>query len=148
MREQRFAGAGGADEQDVRLGQLHVTRPLAIHVDALVVVVDGDGELLLRLLLADDVFVEEDFYFGRLRQMVRRSRGMRFCAIVFQDGVADGDALVANVSPRIIARRGDEFGNSVLRFMAERTTKCFVRTRAGLHLVSPPTLTRSQSRSR
>ena len=61
LREQRLAGAGRADQQDVRLGQLDVVAAarLLLDLDALVVVVDRDGELLLGPLLADDVLVEE-----------------------------------------------------------------------------------------
>ena len=49
LREQRLAGAGRADEQDVRLGQLDVVAAarLLLDLDALVVVVDRDRELLL-----------------------------------------------------------------------------------------------------
>jgi hypothetical protein len=35
--------------------------------------------------------------------MVGSGRGMRFGAVVFQDGIADGHALIADVSPGIIA---------------------------------------------
>jgi hypothetical protein len=41
-------------------------------------------------------------------------------AVVFEDGVADGDALVADVRARIVAGRRDQLGDGVLRFMAER----------------------------
>ena len=51
LREQRLARAGGPDEQDVGLLELDVV-DVAARVDPLVVVVDGDREDLLRLLLA------------------------------------------------------------------------------------------------
>ena len=57
LGQQRLAGAGGADQQDVGLAELDVVDGVA-GVDALVVVVDRDGEDLLGLLLADDVRVE------------------------------------------------------------------------------------------
>ena len=60
LREQRLARARRADEEDVRLLYLDV-RAAARELDALVVLVDGDGETLLRLLLPDDVLVEERF---------------------------------------------------------------------------------------
>ena len=60
LGEQRLAGAGRADQQDVRLGQLDVVlAALLADLDPLVVVVDRDRELLLGLLLADHVLVEE-----------------------------------------------------------------------------------------
>ena len=58
LRQQRLAGAGGPDQHDVRLGQFDpIARLLAIHEDALVVVVDGNRQLLLGLLLPDYVFI-------------------------------------------------------------------------------------------
>ena len=57
LGEERLAGARGPDEQDVRLLELDVVDGVA-GVDPLVVVVDGDREDLLRLLLRDDVLVE------------------------------------------------------------------------------------------
>ncbi len=48
---------------------------LAIHEDALVVVVNRDRQLLLGLLLPDDVFVEEGFHFLRLGQLVGSGAG-------------------------------------------------------------------------
>ena len=70
LREQRLAGAGRADQQDVRLRQLDVVPAarLLLDLDPLVVVVDGDRELLLRLFLADHVLVEELLDLGRRGQ--------------------------------------------------------------------------------
>ena len=79
LREQRLAGAGRADQQDVRLGQLDVVAAarLLLDLDALVVVVDRDGELLLGPLLADDVLVEELLDFLRRRAATSACRGSR-----------------------------------------------------------------------
>ena len=57
LREEGLARARGSDEQDVRLLELDVV-DLVAGVHPLVVVVDGDGEDLLRALLADHVLVE------------------------------------------------------------------------------------------
>ena len=70
LGEQRLAAAGGADQQDVALLSSTSSVPGAftpgpgpggglLLVDALVVVVDRDREDLLRVVLADDVVVEE-----------------------------------------------------------------------------------------
>ena len=67
--------------------------------------------------------------------MVRSGGGMRLRAVVFQNGIADGNALVANVSAWVIRGRGDQFGDCVLRFMAERAFQDFVRSGATLHLL-------------
>ena len=79
LREQRLAGAGRADQQDVRLRQLDVVAAarLLLDLDPLVVVVDRDGELLLRPLLADDVLVEELLDFLRRRAATSGCRGSR-----------------------------------------------------------------------
>ena len=79
LREQRLAGAGRADEQDVALGQLDVVAAarLLLDLDALVVVVDGDRQLLLGALLADDVLIEELLDFLGRRAARSASRGSR-----------------------------------------------------------------------
>ena len=104
LREQRLAGAGRADQQDVRLGQLDVVAAarLLLDFDPLVVVVDGDGELLLGPLLADDVLVEELLDFLRRRQR-RAGAAVLEAVVVRDDVVADLDALVADEDRR--ARR-------------------------------------------
>ena len=66
-------------------------------------VVNGDGKFFLGLFLPDDVLIEERFDLLRLGQMVGGGGGMRFRAVVFQNRVADGDALIADVSARIVA---------------------------------------------
>ena len=69
LREQRLAGAGGADQQDVRLRELDLV-VLAAGLQPLVVVVDGDREDLLRRVLADHVLVEDLADLVRRRQLV------------------------------------------------------------------------------
>ena len=56
LAQQRLAGAGGADQQDVALDGVDCVAPRL--GDLLVVGIDGDGEDLLGLVLADDVLVE------------------------------------------------------------------------------------------
>jgi len=91
-------------------------------VDALVVVVNGDGEFLFGLVLADYIFIEESFDLLRLGQVIGCGGGVSFRAVIFQNGIANGNALIADVSSRVIVGRGDEFGNGVLRLMAERAS--------------------------
>ena len=133
--QERFAGAGGADEEDIGLGDLDIVAAGAVHLHALVVVVDGDGELLFGLVLADDVFVEEGLDFCWLGQVRRGGvaglRPRRF--VVFEDGVADGDALVADVGARIIAGRRNQFCDGVLRLVAERAAERFFEAPGSLH---------------
>ena len=61
----------------LRLGQLHFVVAHAVHLDALVVVVDRDGELLLGLVLADHVVVEKALHLLRLGQVAGGGGGMR-----------------------------------------------------------------------
>ena len=78
LREQRLAGAGRTDQQDVRLGELDVVAAarLLLDLEPLVVVVDRDRQLLLGELLADDVLVEELLDLVRRRQRRARRRGL------------------------------------------------------------------------
>jgi hypothetical protein len=57
LRQQRLAGAGRSDQQDVGLRQLDVV-VLRLMVEALVVIVHRDREHLLGVILADNVVVE------------------------------------------------------------------------------------------
>src|SRR5205814_2835536 len=99
LREQRLAGAGRADQKDVGFLQLDVLPRVArVVVDPLVVVVDGDGELLLRPLLPDHIEVEELLDLFRLREVARPfERARLILAILGDDVEADIDALVADV---------------------------------------------------
>ena len=105
MRKQCLAAARGAHEQDVRLRQLHIVPARPIHLDALVMVVDCNRQLLLRLLLADNVLIEESLYLERLGQVGRRRPRRRLAAVILQNGIADRDAFVADVSAGVVAGR-------------------------------------------
>src|SRR5258707_5651689 len=96
-------------------------------------VVDGDGQLFLGLLLPDHVLVQERFHFQRFRKLIRSS-GSRSCGpVIFQDGVADRNAFIANISPWIVAGRRDQLGDCVLRFVAERIAQNLFGTRSVFH---------------
>ena len=75
LRQQRLAAARRADQQDVRLRQLDVVVVPGAELDALVVVVDGDRQDLLRVVLADDVVVQELVDLTRLGQLVEAQLG-------------------------------------------------------------------------
>ena len=125
LRHQRLAGAGGADQQDVGLLQLHLGVPHAVHVDALAVVVDGHRQLLLGGFLPDHVLIQELLYFQGLRDLVRGSGG-RLDLVVLQNRVADRDALVADVGAGIVAGGGDELSDYVLTLVAKRTPQSII----------------------
>ena len=120
LRQQRLAGAGGADEQDVRLVELDVVAAarLLLDLDALVVVVDRDRELLLGAFLADHVLVEELLDFRRRGQR-RADAAVLEPVVVGDDVVADLDALVADED----RRSGNQLADVVLILVAERAAK-------------------------
>ncbi len=122
LREQRLAGAGRADEQDVGLGQLDVVAAarLLLDLEPLVVVVDGDRELLLGLLLADDVLVQELLDLHRHRE--RGPRAPIELVVVRDDVVADLDALIADED----GRSGNQLADVVLVLVAERAPQHLV----------------------
>ena len=125
-------GAGRPDEEDVRLLELDVLgagarlpgplRPRGLpRVDALVVVVDGDREDLLRLVLPDHVVVEEALDLGRGRQRHRRA-ALVALGLLRDDVVAEPDALVADVD----RRPRDELADLALPLPAEGTREVSV----------------------
>ena len=120
LRQQRLPAAGRAEQEDVRLLQLDVPVLLA-HPDALVVVVDRDGERPLRFLLADDVVVQHGVDVERARQVVEVELG-RGRQLLVDDLVAEIDALVADVDPG--AR--DQLLDLTLALAAEAAEELFV----------------------
>src|SRR5439155_2025925 len=109
-----------AEQEDVRLLQLDVAL-LGAHLDALVVVVDGDGEGALRLLLRDDVVVQDRVDVLRPRQVVEvELRGSG--ELLVDDLVAEIDALVADVD----AGAGDQFLDLPLALPAETAEELLV----------------------
>ena len=134
LGEQRLAGAGRADEQDVALGQLDVVAAarLLLDLDALVVVIDGDGQLLLGPLLADDVLIQELLDFLGRRQG-RAAAAVLEAVVVRNDVVADLDALVADED----GRPGDELANVVLVLVTEGAPQDLGFPSLFHHAVSP-----------
>src|SRR3954467_5115776 len=115
LREQGLPATGRAEHHDVRLLELDLA-VLRADLDALVVVVDGDRQDLLRGVLPDHVLLEERVDLLRLRQLLELElRGLR--ELFLDDLVAEIDALVADVH----AGTGDELLDLLLRFPAERT---------------------------
>ena len=104
---------GRTQDHDVGLLELDlaVLRP---DLDPLVVVVDGDGQHLLGLVLADHVLVEEAEDLGGLRQLVELQLG-GLGELLLDDLVAQVDALVADVH----AGAGDELLHLLLALPAE-----------------------------
>ena len=113
LRQQRIARAGRADQQDVRLRELDVV-VLGLIVESLVVIVNGDREHLLGMVLADHIVIEDLADFLRRRDAVARfyQPGL----VVLADNVhAQLDAFVANVD----SCAGNELAQLVLALAAE-----------------------------
>jgi hypothetical protein len=83
---------------------------------ALVVVVDGDGEDPLGLLLSDDVIVQEGKDLARLGKLSEFEVGT-LRELLLNDLIAKIDALVADVD----TRTSDQFLDLLLGLTAEGT---------------------------
>src|SRR6266581_7991000 len=93
-------------------------------------VVDGDGEHALRLVLADDVLVEDLVDASRARDLRAEGPGLRRLHELFvHDLAAEGDALVADVD----ALTGDELADLILTLAAEGAAIGLTALRGGCH---------------
>ena len=132
LGQQRLAAAGGADQQDVGLGQLDVVVVRGAELHPLVVVVDGDREDLLRVVLTDDVVVQELEDLTRLGQLVEAQLG-GLGELLLDDLVAEVDALVADVDPGT----GDQLLDLLLRLAAEGALQQLAPVSELRHVSSP-----------
>src|SRR5580698_9718020 len=105
-------------------------------------VVDRDRELPLGRLLANHILIQKIFDLERLRYFVRTGcGGLRL--VVLEDRVANRNAFVADIGPRVIARRRNQLTDNILTLVAEGTSQCLVRSsslQAGLLLPSLPSV--------
>ena len=131
LGEERLAAARRAEEEDVRLLELDLACVLEAHAHALVVVVDRDRERALRLLLRDDVVVQDGVDVERLGEVVEvelRRRG----ELLVDDLVAEIDALVADVD----AGTSDQLLDLTLALPAEAAKQLLVALARPSHAVS------------
>ena len=78
LREQRLAGAGGAQEHDIALGKLHIALfGGSIQADALVVVVHGHRKRSLGGILSHHVLAQSLIEFMRRGQIGQHLVGRR-----------------------------------------------------------------------
>ena len=94
--QQRLAAARRAHEQDVTLAQLDLIGAPAVVPQSLVVVVNGHRQHLFGALLADDVLVEDTFYFLGHGQTVLGALATGFLHLLPNNVITEVDALVAN----------------------------------------------------
>ncbi len=114
LRQQRLADPGGADQQDVGLGQLDVVVLLGV-AEALVVIVDSNRQDLLGVVLPDHVIVEHFADFARRRHAVL---GLHEGDLVLfaNDIHAQFDALIADEH----GRTSDQLANFVLASLPQK----------------------------
>ena len=84
-------------------------------------IVNGDGQRLLRLLLTDHVLVEDILDLLRRGDLGYRLSYLALL-ILRQNLVAESDAFVADVN----GRSGNELPDGILRFAAEGATEVFL----------------------
>jgi hypothetical protein len=94
-------------------------------VDAFAVVVHRDCQLLLDGFLPDYVLVQELLYFERFGDLVG-SPGRGLDLVIFENGIADRNAFVADVGTWVIAGRRDELADYVLTLMTKRTPQSII----------------------
>jgi hypothetical protein len=99
------------------------------------VVVHGHCQLFFDRLLPNHVLIQKFLYFQRFGDLVGGAGGS-LDLVVFENGIADGDALVANVGSRILAWAGDQLAHNVLGLMTKAAAECFVAGRS-FHLSAP-----------
>ena len=116
-RQVGLARARGAQQQDVGLGAQHVLSIAGIaRAHALVVVVHGHRQGALGTVLTDHPRVQEFVDFARLRQRCRRRGRLLRTQFLFDDLVAQLNALVADIR----AGATDELTHLLLALPAER----------------------------
>ena len=103
------------------------------HLDALVVVVDGDRERALGGLLADHVLVAGPSWISRGFGRFSSSKVGGAVELLVDDLVAEIDALVADVD----AGAGDQLLDLALRLPAEAAEKLLVGVGWACHALSP-----------
>src|SRR5690606_1103547 len=125
LREQRLARASRPDEQDVALAQFDVVILDIAVTNALVVVIDCDGQSALGLVLTNDISVKEFLDFRRRRQFIADGVPSGFLGFFQNDVIAKVDALIADEH----RRPGDKLAYFVLILSAERAVQGLIVAR-------------------
>jgi hypothetical protein len=82
------------------------------------VVIDSDRQLFLGLFLANYILVEKGLHFHRPGKPGLHA-GHTLSVVLFKDRIADSNTLVADVSPRMLSRRGNQLAYCILGLLAE-----------------------------
>src|SRR5687768_813303 len=119
--EKRLAHSRRADQENVRLVELHIIVLERRGVDSLVVIVDRYRQRFLGLLLPDHVLVQNVLDLLRRGDLGYRLRNLSLL-VLGQDLIAERNALVADVH----RWTGDELPDRVLRFSAKGAAEVLV----------------------
>ncbi|MMZ63960.1 hypothetical protein D1872_262510 [compost metagenome] len=114
MREERFARTGRPQEKDITLLQLDII-VLALRIHPLVMVVNRHGERLLRLLLTDNVLIQNIADFHRFRNFLQIELFL-MSELFLHNLRAQFNTFVTYIN----ARSGNQLADLFLRFAAER----------------------------
>ena len=127
LRQQGLAGTGGANQQDVALGELDIVLfGFFLVTQALVVVVDRHRQGALGDLLANDVVVQIGLDLGRGGQVaLGLTRQFGLGQLIADDLVAQIDAFIADEH----RGTGDQFLDLVLALAAKRAVEGFFALR-------------------
>src|SRR5580704_7921551 len=117
LRQKRLARTSRPDQQNVGFCQLDVV-VLALVIKPLVVIVNRDREHLLRVVLTDNVIVQDLAYLARGGDAVARLHQRGF-VLLADDVHAQLNTLIANEN----GRPGNELAHLVLALAAERAVK-------------------------
>ena len=104
MGQQRFAAAGGSDQQNIALLNFDLTR-IKIGIKTFVVVVNRNGQYFLGSFLFNDVAIQLALDLLRNHNLFR-ILGI-FFALLFNDLTAKLDAFIANIN----CRTGNQFSD-------------------------------------
>jgi hypothetical protein len=120
LREESLAGSGRTYEKNIGFAEFHIAG-LLVQKDPLVVIVNRDGEFFLGAVLADDIAIEELLDLRRAGKPARGSGGL-LALFILENRLADADAFIANVRPRIVRGLTNELLHLLLSLMAEGAT--------------------------
>ena len=122
--KQRLAGSGGAQQQDIRLLDFDVGA-FPAQRQSLVMVVDGDGQDLLALRLADHVLVQLGHDVAGRRDLLEELLGRPATTLfLLEDRLAQVNALAADVD---VAGTFDQRPHVPIALPAERTKRVLLR---------------------
>ena len=118
--QQRLAGAGRPDQQDVGFLDFDI-RALPAERQSFVVVVHGDGQRLFGSLLPHNVLIHLRDDFARCRDLVEQLfRGTAPPFLLLEDRLAEIDALTTNVD---VTRPFDQRADVAVALATERAER-------------------------